>query len=96
MLFNSVKRFQSGGIIDTDAMKNAIKDDITLFKEGSYTASGRKRLAAIQAIEDNQKQGFRYIIDDANETFNIVDESGNVYHDRNLIVTGKRFLPEAV
>ena len=81
MLFSFIQKYQSGGLLDTDAMKSDLKADNTLFKEGNYTAAGRKRLAAIQAIEDNQSAGLKYVINDEAKTFRIEDELGNQLHD---------------
>jgi hypothetical protein len=76
-----VKKYQSGGSLDTIAMREDIKKDNKFFKDGNYTSAGRKRLAAIQQIEDNQKKGLSYIVNDDNQTFKIVDSSGAVITD---------------
>jgi hypothetical protein len=80
-MFSFIKKFQSGGLIDTAAMKSDIKGNNSFFKDGDYTAAGRKRLAAVQSVEDNQAKGLLYNIDDESKSFTIIDKSGKEYHD---------------
>jgi len=76
-MFDYIVKYASGGsLIDTSLMKSDLKSDSQFFKDGDYTNKGRKRLAAIQQIEDNQKSGLSYKINDKTQTFTIVDKYG--------------------
>jgi hypothetical protein len=75
-MYRLIKKYQTGGLIDTDAMTADVKNDSTFFKDGAYTASGRKRLTAIVQIQENQGQGLRYNINDDSSRFEIVDPTG--------------------
>ena len=76
------KRFQQGGeLIDTQAMKEDVKKDPSFYKNGIYTNAGRKRLASIQTIEDDQKAGLLYKKE--GDTFSITPE-GNEDLKRGL------------
>jgi hypothetical protein len=91
-----IQKYQSGGLIDTDAMKTSIKENSEFFKDGDYTAAGKKRLAAIKAIENNQSKGLRYEINDEEQTFKIVDRTGKELHDiegRGMAMNEGRFNP---
>jgi hypothetical protein len=76
-MFSFIKKYQSGGMLDVNAMRADIKGDRKFFKDGDYTMAGRRRLSAIQSIDDNQARGLKYDINDGTETFKIVDAYGN-------------------
>lgn len=94
-MFDYIKKYQSGGsLIDTDAMMDDLKVDPSFFKEGKYTSKGRRRLAAIQQIDDNQSKGLSYKIDDKSAKFSIVDKEGSRVDDsdgRGLATDENRF-----
>jgi hypothetical protein len=73
-----IKRFDVGGVIDTDSMLSDVKKDPRFFKDGAYTKSGRMRLAAIQEISDTQKAGKTYEFNDPGTEFKIVDKSKKI------------------
>ena len=73
-----IPRYQTGGLLDTDAMRSDARENNKFFKKGEWTNKGRKRLSAISQIESNQDQGLTYDIDNESETFVITDNRGNI------------------
>lgn len=73
-----IKRFDVGGVIDTESMLSDVKQDPRFFKDGSYTKSGRLRLAAIQEISDAQKAGNSYQFNEEGTEFKLVDKAGKL------------------
>ena len=71
-----ISKYQEGGLLDTEAMRKDIKNDTKFYKSGAYTSAGRKRVAAIQQIDDNQESGYKYSVNEETKTFNIVDSDG--------------------
>jgi hypothetical protein len=72
------RKYQTGGKLDTNAMRDDVSKDGEFFRDGNYTQKGRRRLAAIQKVEDNQDRGLSYNIDDSTGSFEIVDALGRL------------------
>jgi len=75
-MLDLIIKYQAGGLIDTDSMRKDLRKDSSFYKKGDYTSKGKKRLAAIQQIEDNQGKGLRYKTDPDSQTFVITDQRG--------------------
>ena len=73
-----VRKYQPGGnLLDTNAMMADVKNNPSnIRKNGSLTRKGRNELEAIDQIRANQDAGHRYVVDDANSTFKLVDKAG--------------------
>jgi hypothetical protein len=57
-------------------MANVKNDPRNIRRNGSLTRKGRNELEAIDQIRTNQDAGHRYVVDDANSTFKLVDKTG--------------------
>ena len=75
-MYPFTRKYQTGGKLDTNAMRDDVSKDGDFFRDGNYTQKGRRRLAAIQKVEDNQDRGLSYNIDDSTGSFEIVDAVG--------------------
>ena len=81
MLAQFITKYQTGGLINVDAMRNDMRRDEQYYKNGVYTTAGRRNLAAIAEIEANQSDGKTYVVDDESKSFKIIDQQGNEIHD---------------
>ncbi len=77
-MYPFTRKYQTGGKLDTNAMRDDVSKDGDFFRDGNYTQKGRRRLAAIQKVEDNQDRGLSYNIDDSTGSFEIVDALGRL------------------
>jgi len=77
-MYPFTRKYQAGGALDTNAMRDDLSKDGDFFRDGNYTQKGRRRLAAIQKVEDNQDNGLSYNIDDKSGTFEVVDALGRL------------------
>jgi len=83
-MYYLIKRYQSGGKLDTEAMRKDIKSDERFFKDGVYTSKGKRRLAAVQQIEDTQKKGLLYKINEEEGTFSIEGSNADKAEGKGL------------
>ena len=74
-MLDYINKYQAGGQIDVDKLRDGLKDDEHFYKKGNFTSAGKKRLAAIQEIDINQKNGVEYKVDPESNTFRTVDSS---------------------
>jgi hypothetical protein len=72
-----IKKFESGGLIDTDALLRETKSDPRFYSKGTYTRAGKERLAAIEELKDVQSKGNRYQFNESGSEFKIVDGKGS-------------------
>lgn len=72
-----IKKYQAGGLIDTEKLRQSLEDDDRFYNKGNFTSAGKKRLAAIQEIDKNQRAGITYQVDYESDTFKTVDSEGN-------------------
>ena len=75
-MYPFTRKYQAGGALDTNAMRDDVAKNEELFRDGNYTQKGRRRLAAIQKVEANQDKGLSYNIDDKTGTFEVLDVLG--------------------
>jgi len=95
-MLNYIKKSDNGSVIDVDAMRKDVKNDPRFFnkKQGSFTRSGKERLAAIEEISSVQDKGLKYNIHE-NNTFDIVDKTGKTVDtiEGKGVETGKHITP---
>jgi hypothetical protein len=69
-----VPRYQIGGVLDTKAMVEDLKNNPRFFADGNYTKAGLKRVDAIKLIEKNQDKGLTYSINEDFTGFKIYNK----------------------
>lgn len=76
-MLNTIIKYQQGGVLDTQAMFTDMIDDRRYYKNGHLTNAGQKRTQAIEEIETAQAAGYRYVVNDDNASFRIVNSEGH-------------------